>query len=180
MKKRFLHRYFFALLSLIALGVLFLIRPGIGMNAFQISTATTIEMLLIIPPVFVLLGLLDVWVPKPVMMKFMGPQTGLKGHLFALILGSATAGPLYGAFPVAAVLSRKGVSFVNIMIFIGAWSTTKIPMLLFEIESLGLRFALTRLCIDIPGIIVIAYVLRKTMKNNEIDDVQSNLDRIDQ
>ena len=75
MKKRFLHRYFFALLSLIALGVLFLIRPGIGMNAFQISTATTIEMLLIIPPVFVLLGLLDVWIPKPVMMKFMGPQT---------------------------------------------------------------------------------------------------------
>ncbi|MDD4614910.1 MAG: permease, partial [Caldisericia bacterium] len=169
MKKRFLHRYLFALLSLIALGILFLIRPSIGMNAVNISMATTIEMLLIIPPVFVLLGLLDVWVPKSVMMKFMGVQTGMKGHLFALILGSATAGPLYGAFPVAAVLSRKGVSFVNIMIFIGAWSTTKIPMLLFEIESLGLRFALTRLCIDIPGIILIAFILQKMLKNTEIE-----------
>ncbi|MDD4029341.1 MAG: permease [Caldisericia bacterium] len=180
MKKGFAKRYLFALLSLIALGILFLIRPSIGMKAMNISLATTIEMLLIIPPVFILLGLLDVWVPKSVMMKFMGPQTGMKGHLFALILGSATAGPLYGAFPVAAVLSRKGVSFVNIMIFIGAWSTTKIPMLLFEIESLGLRFALTRLCIDIPGIILIAFILQKMLQNTEIESLQSTLDTIDQ
>jgi hypothetical protein len=57
MKKGFAKRYLFALLSLLALGILFLIRPSIGMNAIYISMATTIEMLLIIPPVFVLLDL---------------------------------------------------------------------------------------------------------------------------
>lgn len=41
----------------------------------------------------------------------------------------------------------------------GAWSTTKIPMLLFEISALGARFALLRLAISIPGIIIIAYAI---------------------
>jgi fluoride ion exporter CrcB/FEX len=45
------------------------------------------------------------------------------------------------------------------MILIGAWSSTKIPMLLFEMSALGSTFALTRLLINIPGIILIAYLL---------------------
>ena len=114
------------------------------------------------------------------MMKFMGPDTGAKGHLFALILGSATAGPLYGAFPVSAVLCKKGVTFENIMIFIGAWSTTKIPMFLFEIKSLGLRFAIARMCIDIPGIIIMAFIVKKMMKQNEIESMKEHLEQMDQ
>jgi hypothetical protein len=57
--------------------------------------------------------------------------------VLAILIGSAAAGPLYGAFPVAAVFMKKGVKFSNILIFIGAWSTTKIPMILFEVSSLG-------------------------------------------
>jgi hypothetical protein len=78
--------------------------------------------------------------------------------VLAIFIGSAAAGPLYGAFPVAAVFMRKGVSFTNILIFIGAWTTTKIPKFLFEIAALGPKFAWTRLAVDIPGIIIIAWV----------------------
>jgi uncharacterized membrane protein YraQ (UPF0718 family) len=85
-----------------------------------------------------------------------------------IALGSAAAGPLYGAFPVAAVLMRKGASFSNILMFIGAWSTTKIPMLLFEMNSLGFRFALARLAIDIPGIIIIALAIKAVVPKAEV------------
>jgi len=78
-------------------------------------------------PVFILLGLLDAWVPKEMMMTHIGDKSGIKGILLALFLGSAAAGPLYGAFPVAAILMKKGAKFSNVLIFIGAWSTTKIP-----------------------------------------------------
>ncbi len=100
------------------------------------------EMILILPPIFVLLGLLDVWVPRETMIRFLGEGSGLKGILIAITLGSAAAGPLYGAFPVAVVLMKKG-PISNILLFIGAWSTTKIPMLLFEISSMGQKFAMT-------------------------------------
>ena len=132
------------------------------------------EMILLIPPIFLLLGLLDVWVPKETMTKFMGEGSGLKGILLAMFIGSAAAGPLYGAFPVAAVFMKKGVSLKNILIFIGAWSTTKIPLILFEITSLGPKFALTRFLINIPGIIIIATILSKIVPQDEINEIYKN------
>lgn len=136
-------------------------------------------MLLVIPPIFILLGLLDVWVPRETMIKFMGEGSGLKGILLAIIIGSAAAGPLYGAFPVAAVFMKKGVKFMNILIFIGAWSTTKIPMFLFEIASLGSKFAITRLIIDIPGIIIIAFILSKIVSKNEVQKLYDHAKTMD-
>ena len=69
---------------------------------------------------------------------------------------------------------KKGAKFSNILIFIGAWSTTKIPMLLFELTSLGASFAITRLLINIPGIIIIAYALEKLSSKDEIAELYSN------
>lgn len=154
---------------------------GAGLVAFMIAvpdlapkTASSLvgqvkTMLLVVPPIFLLLGLLDVWIPRETMMKFMGPGSGIRGPLIAFALGSAAAGPLYGAFPVAGVLMKKGASFTNILIFIGSWSTTKIPMLLFETQALGYRFALSRLAIDLVGIVVIAFALKAAIPQKEVD-----------
>jgi hypothetical protein len=42
-------------------------------------------------------------------------------------------------FPVAQVLLKKGASRRNVLVLLGAWSTTKIPMLMFEYANLGAR-----------------------------------------
>jgi len=143
------------------------LRPEVG-SSLLVQGQT---MLLVLPPIFLLLGLLDVWVPRETLMRFMGPGSGIKGLVLSFALGSAAAGPLYGAFPVAAVLMRKGASFSNILIFIGAWSTTKIPMLLFEMNALGVRFALARLAIDIPGIIIIALAIKAIVPKAEVERI---------
>ncbi len=115
-------------------------------------------MMLVIPPIFVLLGLLDVWVPKETMVKLMGKGSGLKGMGLAFFLGSAAAGPLYGAFPVAITLLKKGSSFTNVLILMGAWSTTKLPMLMFEAASLGIEFTVLRFGLNLIGILGIAFI----------------------
>jgi uncharacterized membrane protein YraQ (UPF0718 family) len=164
-------RYSSFLLVLVMLGGISLFNQELGKGVFDITIMQLKEMLLVIPPIFILLGLLDVWVPKQTMVKFMGKGSRLKGILLSLLIGSAAAGPLYGAFPVAAVFMKKGVTFPNILIFIGAWSTTKIPMILFEFSALGAPFALTRLLIDIPGIIIIAFLLQKLIGRDEIEAI---------
>lgn len=116
------------------------------------------EMLLVLPPIFILLGLLDVWVPKETMVKLMGKGSGLKGMGLAFFLGSAAAGPLYGAFPVAITLLKKGSSFTNVLILLGAWSTTKLPLMMFEASSMGLEFMLIRFGLNIFGILGIAFI----------------------
>jgi len=174
-----LKRYAVSLVSIAVLVFFMLAFPSLAPKAGDSLLEQVKTMMLVIPPIFLLLGLIDVWVPRETMMKFMGPGSGVKGPLIGFLIGSAAAGPLYGAFPVAAVLMKKGASFTNILIFIGAWSTTKIPMLLFEIKALGYRFALARLAIDLAGIVIIALALKATVSQKEIERIYQSAEKME-
>lgn len=176
--KELLKRYKFFIGTLITVCVLTIFNRNLGFKSLSIAGYSFKEMALVIPPVFILLGLLDIWVPRETMMRYMGENSGIKGVILSIIIGSAAAGPLYGAFPVAAVFMKKGVKFSNILIFIGAWSTTKIPMFLFEMSALGSRFAITRLLIDIPGIIIIAYLLAAFTSKSEIEKIYKKAENL--
>lgn len=167
MMKEFIKRYRFFILLVIINAVFAILFPTVGQKSLKITWDNTLEMLSVIPPVFILLGLLDVWVERETMMKLMGDKSGFLGIIIAFFLGSAAAGPLYAAFPIAGVLLKKGCKLSNVLIFIGAWSTTKIPMLLFEASSIGWKFMLLRFLIDIPGIAVIAYTTEKLLTSKE-------------
>jgi len=173
-----LKKYRFPIFIAILTGVLFMFNQELGKKAAEITSNSMLEMIAILPPVFILLGLLDVWIPKETMIKFLGEHSGILGVLISFIMGSAAAGPLYGAFPVAAVLMKKGAKFSNILIFIGAWSTTKIPMFMFEITSLGPRFAITRLIVDIVGIMIIAYVIQKMLSKKDIEAIYEKAEQM--
>ncbi len=155
--------------------VLYIILAAFDRQLFRSAVSTTwygtLEMLSVLPPIFILLGLMDIWVPKEMMVKYMGPGSGVRGLLTAFLIGSAAAGPLYGAFPVASIFMKKGASFFNILVFIGAWSTTKIPMFLFELQALGAPFAFTRLAVNIPGIIIIAKVITSMISQESVDEI---------
>ncbi len=160
-------RYRFFLLLLGINLFLMVTMPALGRASLAITKANLKQMLSLLPPIFILLGLLDVWVERETMMRYMGEEAGLKGAVLAFVMGSAAAGPLYAAFPVAAVLVKKGVKLTNIFIFIGAWSTTKIPMSLFEAANLGWDYMLLRMAFNICGIIVIAVILERTATEQE-------------
>lgn len=175
---KLLKRFKFFVAAALIMAAVTVLNNSLGLKALGIAGFSFKEMLLVIPPVFVLLGLLDVWVPREMMIKYMGEDSGIKGIILAILIGSAAAGPLYGAFPVAAVFMKKGVKFSNILIFIGAWSTTKIPMFLFELSALGPEFAITRLIVDIPGIIIIAYILAAITPKEETDALYKNAESL--
>jgi uncharacterized membrane protein YraQ (UPF0718 family) len=167
---KFFKRYKFFLFLIFINILLTIYYPSLGSRSIRISTDSLIEMLIVVPPIFLLLGLFDVWVPRETIIALMGEKSGLIGIVLALLLGSFSAGPLYAAFPVAAVLMNKGSKFSNILLFVGAWATTKIPMLLFEASSMGWQFMLTRLIINIPGIIIMAYIVEMmiSLKDKEL------------
>lgn len=169
--KQLLKRYraFLILLAMnIALGVA---MPEIGRSSATITKNNLLEMLSIIPPIFILLGLLDVWVDRATMIRYTGKGSGVRGVLISFVLGSAAAGPLYAAFPVASVMLKKGSSVFNVLVFLGAWSTTKIPMLTFEAANMGLRYMLTRLSMSVVGILLIAVLTDRLLTKADREDV---------
>ncbi|OQB14018.1 MAG: putative permease [Firmicutes bacterium ADurb.Bin193] len=159
------YKFFLFLLFInIALAVLY---PVIGMKSLELTWNNTLEMLTVIPPIFILLGLLDVWVKRETMVRYMGEGSGIAGVLIAFFIGSAAAGPLYAAFPVAGVLLKKGSKLLNVFIMLGAWSTTKIPLLLFESSAMGYKFMVIRLLLDLVGITAIAFLTQKLLSKKK-------------
>lgn len=133
--------------------------PKTGLKANQLTVSNFLTMLSVLPPILLLIGLLDVWIPKETMIKYMGEHSGLKGLIIAFMLGSFAAGPLYAAFPVAAILLKKRAKLSNVLFFLGVWSTAKLPMMMFEFTSFGGTFTIlhivTNLIIFLIGAVLV-------------------------
>lgn len=170
MKKKsieLMKRYrFFAIMIVVTLAIL-VVKPDMGVRVYSLAFNSVFEMLGVLPPIFILIGLLDVWVKKETMVKYMGKDSGIIGVLLGFFLGSAAAGPLYGAFPVAGVFLNKGSRLANVFIIVGAWASMKIPLLLFEVAAMGWQFTLIRLVMDVIGVLVIAYSMEKILNDDD-------------
>lgn len=162
-----LKRYRFALLALAVNLAALLIVPDIGAASLKSFWDSLLDMMSFMPPVFILIGLLDEWVSRETLMKYMGDDSGVRGMLLSLLMGSVAAGPLYAAFPVCVILMRKGVRMLNMYILIFAWCTTKVHHLLFESANLGVNFMLARLACNIVGMFIIAFIMEKTTPKEE-------------
>jgi len=164
-----LRRYaWFLLVILLDLG-LHTVDSGKGVMAVQTGFDYLVEMLMFIPPIMVLVGLLDVWVPRHIVEKNVGRGSGVKGILISILVGSAAAGPLYAAFPVADAMLKKGCRLSNAVIFLGTWATIKIPMIMMEVKFVGWKFALVRLALTLPAIIITSFAVEKVVEKYQPD-----------
>lgn len=145
----------------------------LGIKSILNTKDSFVQMLTVLPPIMIMLGLMDVWVSKESLMKYMGNNSGIIGIIISILIGSIAAGPMYAAFPFTAVLIKKGAKFSNIIIFMNAWCVTKISTLLFEISSLGYKFTFIRLLIDIPGVIIMGFIVEKFLSTSDLDNIYS-------
>lgn len=122
------------------------------------------EMIVFLPFMFIIIGLIDVWFPREAVERHINKDSGFKGILLVIVLAMFQAGPLYGAFPVAYLLWRKGSSIKNIFIYLGAFSTLKVPMLSFEVGFLGWKFSLLRTLFTLPLFIIIGYIMERYLQ----------------
>jgi len=138
-----------------------------GKEIFGNFTKFFIEMITFIPFLFIIIGLFDVWFPKEKIEKHIGQKSGTKGIFLVIILAMLQAGPLYGAFPVAYILYKKGASIKNIFIYLGAFSSLKLPMLGIEIGYLGINFTLARTLVSLPLFIAAGYLMEWYLRNKK-------------
>ena len=168
---KFIKRYRSFFISLIFLFMIPFFSNNIFLKVIDSVKSNILQMLSVLPPIMLMLGLMDVWVSREKLMKYMGDKSGIIGILLAMLIGSVAAGPMYASFPFTAVLIKKGAKFSNIIIFMNAWCLTKISTLLFEFSALGIKFTLVRLLIDIPGVLVMSYFVNLLTPKNELEKI---------
>lgn len=166
--------YKWALIFFLVQITIFFINNTIGKNAFYITLSNLKQMLLLIPPIFIIMGLMDIWVPKETLIKYMGHGSGATGLLIAFVLGTVAAGPLYIAFPMGILLLKKGAKLSNVIFFLGVWSSTKLPIVLFEAASIGVNFTLIHIAISIPLYLLVAFYIEKSVSKEAIALIVAN------
>ena len=71
-------KYRWTLGLLFITGIISLYKIELGGIILNIAGSNLKTLFMLIPPIFILIGLLDVWVPKESMMKHMGEDSGAK------------------------------------------------------------------------------------------------------
>jgi len=143
---------FLLYLAFILISFIFGFNPGkqIGHN----FVVFFLEMLKLLPCVFILIGLFEVWIKKEVIVKHLGKGSNILSYLWAILLAGPIAGGLLPAFPIAYSLFQKGAKLSVVFTFIGAAAVCRIPMTLFEASFIGMKFSLVRLSVSIPLVIL--------------------------
>ncbi|BEP29227.1 permease [Helicovermis profundi] len=157
-------KFMFPILIIFVFIALSIWSTDVAMRSIQVTLDYFKEMILIMPPVFILMGLMEIWVPKDKIQKLLGSGSGIKGIILSLALGTLPTGPLYVAFPMTASLLRKGASIRNMVVFLGSWAALKIPQLMVEIKFLGISFALARFILTFSALIVIGILMELILR----------------
>ncbi len=172
-KKEMIRDWILLGLTLIIITILLMVFPDKKGLVIETSWNFFIEMILILPAVMILLGLFAVWIPKDIIVKYLGNTSGIKGIFLAILLGTLPTGPLYIAFPMAAVLLKKEAKISNIIIFLSSWACIKIPQEMVELQFLGLKFMLSRLILTIIFVIIMGLFIEKIINQSNKESIIS-------
>lgn len=112
-------------------------------------------------------GMVQILIPKDLIMHWIGAGSGARGVVIGTLAGVITPGAPYVSYPIAAALIQSGAGIPTIIAFVTSLSllsATKIPI---EIGILGINFTVFRLICTflfplIAGMIalLIKYVMR--------------------
>ena len=157
--------YIIFLAFLLFLGISYIIDFSIGERMGENFMIFAKDMIKILPPAFILIGLFDVWVSRETIEKNFGKASGIKKYIYSILLAATTVGGTFVAFPVANSLYHKGANYSSIFTYVTAASIVMIPMSIMEASILGLKFTLIRLGISLPLVIISAVLLGNYFDN---------------
>lgn len=104
-----------------------------------------LEILPLLVFALVLAGMIQALLPRELMSRWVGEESGLRGILIGTVAGGFMPGGPYVSLPLAAGLLRAGASVGTMVAFLTAWSLWAVSRLPMEIGIIGWKFTLVRL-----------------------------------
>ena len=105
----------------------------------------TIQVLPLLIFAFIAAGMIQVLLPKDLLSKWVGAESGIKGIFIGTVAGGLSPGGPYVSLPIVAVLLKSGASVGTTVAFLTGWSLWAISRLPMELGILGWKFTLIRI-----------------------------------
>ncbi len=141
------------------LGISWLVRFDLGLAMGENFLIFARDMVLILPPAFVIIGLFEIWVDRETIESHFGSASGMIRHIYAILLAATTVGGTFVAFPVANSLYHKGADYSSIFTYITSASLVMIPMSIMEASIIGLEFTMLRIGLSLPLVVLSSILL---------------------
>jgi uncharacterized membrane protein YraQ (UPF0718 family) len=116
--------------------------PATGLMAAYRMIISVLPLLIF---AFVVAGMVQVLLPRELLSKWVGAESGLKGILIGTVAGGFAPGGPYVSLPIAAGFLRAGAGMGTMVAFLTGWSLWAVGRLPMEIGIMGVRFTLIRL-----------------------------------
>jgi len=122
-------------------------RQGHGEHLAGLRTGMglLLRMLPLLVAAMVVAGMVQTLLPKELLSKWIGSESGFRGILFGCLAGGLAPGGPFVNLPIAIALLRAGASVSTMVAFLTAWSLWAIARLPMEFGILGWKFTLIRL-----------------------------------
>jgi len=104
-----------------------------------------IEILPLLIFAFIVAGMVQVLLPKELLSKWVGVESGIRGILIGTVAGGLSPGGPYVSLPIVAGLLRSGASVGTMVSFLTGWSLWAVARLPMEVGILGWKFTLIRI-----------------------------------
>lgn len=128
-------------------------------KALKIAIKMFLSSLPFFVAVFILIGMVEVFITPGLIVSMMGTSRGVFASIFAALVGGIMSGPPAASYPLAKVLLERGATLAAIATFIIAWVAVGTISLPVEIKLLGARFAWTRWALTLGLSISLGVVL---------------------
>jgi uncharacterized membrane protein YraQ (UPF0718 family) len=168
-------KYKWTIITSLVILAIFLVNNNKGIMAFNLTIGNIKTVLTLLPPIFIIIGLMDVWVPRETMIKYMGEKSGFIGGFLAVLMGAIGAGPLYVAFPIAALLLKKGARLAYVFLFLSTWSSMKLPIIMYEWASLGGKFTIIHITSSLVVYITGSFLMERLLCKKTIDTIYAKI-----
>ena len=93
---------------------------------------------------FIVAGMVQVLLPRDLIAKWVGAESGIRGILIGTVAGGLSPGGPYVSLPIVAGLLRTGAGVGTMVAFLTGWSLWAIARLPMEVGILGWKLALAR------------------------------------
>lgn len=143
-------------LSLMAAAVLFAAyRQGKHLESLKEAKILLLTVLPLLLCAFVVVGFMNVLIPKETLLSWLGAESGWKGLLIGPAIGALIQGGPYAFFPLFGALFKDSISIGAAIAMITAWGMINIGHLPYEFTFLGSRFVILKnaLYLAVPTLI---------------------------
>lgn len=123
------------------------------------SLKTLIQNSIRIFAIFLIIGMLENYLSKEAVSKFLLKFTGFVGIIIGEAVGSVMMGPAASGYPIAKYLFDNGGTVSLTTAFLLSWVMIGFISMPLEFRELGKKFMITRNIITIIGIIIVSLIM---------------------